>query len=111
MAYVSFFLGAAFFAARFFFAAGFALFLAAADLASTLEAFFALFLAAVFALFLAAAFFATGFLAAAFRPLTAGTDAGVARRGGTASGDSLIGGSACPMADPSISTTSDQSRW
>src|SRR6476646_1348768 len=103
MTYRSFFLGA-------FFAA---LFLAADFFAADLVAAFA----ARFAVFFAADFFAAGFFAAAFffaavlRPLTAGVAAGVARRGGSGSGSSLIGGSACPMAPPSISTTSDQRIW
>src|SRR6478736_1872535 len=74
------------------------------------------------ALFLGADFFAADlvaafaprfavFFAAVLRPLTAGVAAGVARRGGSGSGSSLIGGSACPMAPPSISTTSDQRIW
>src|SRR5512138_184919 len=87
MTYRSFFLGAAFLAALFFFAAGF---FAAADLVSAFAAFLALFFAAAF---FAAGAFAAGFasrfalgacFAAALRPLTAGTDAGVAFRGGTA---------------------------
>ena len=99
MTYRSFFLGAAFFAALFFAAD----FLAAADLLSALAVFFSA-LAVFFAAFFAAAFFAAGalaadvFFAAAFRPLTAGVEAGVARRGGSAIGASLIGGSVWPMA-------------
>src|SRR5689334_9215337 len=85
-----FFLGAAFFAALFLVAD----FFAPADFVSAF----------------AAAFVAARFVAD-LRPLTAGVATGVARRGGSGIGSSLIGESVCPIAGPSISTTSDQRRW
>src|SRR5262245_66640368 len=85
--YFPFFLGADFLAAALF-AAGFAALFAGAFFAATFFA--ATFVAGIFTAF-GAAFFASRF--------------------GRASSRSAIGASSCPMAAPSINTTSDQRMW